>query len=205
MRNKLYKIAQLASLLLATAFTFSCWLDGNVGGGSCDWLEDCSETPEEKREREESERQAKEWRDSVLNSIAPCVDGTVKIGDQVWQKCNLNVKPSTGKSSCYNNDNANCQKFGRLYNWATAMALPDSCNKTNCDSQVAEKHRGLCPSGWHIPSNTDKYNLVQTVGRETGGKYLKTSVFGGLDSYGFSALLGGYGTSGTAHKKSILS
>jgi len=152
MRNKLYKIAQMASLLLALAFTFSCWMDGNAGCWGCT-------DPEEQREREreiEERKKDRERVESILNLLAPCVDGTVKIGDQVWQKCNLNVNPGTGKSVCYDNKPENCDKYGRLYDWETAMALPSgSCWSERCASQVSAKHRGLCPSGWHIPNDAD--------------------------------------------------
>jgi len=165
MRIKLTKMAKAAGLLLATALTLSCWMDGTWCWSDCGGA---GETPEEKEAREEREKY-------VLN-LPPCVDGTVKIGNQVWQKCNLNVEPSNGISSC-NNDNANCQRFGRLYDWAAANAV--------------------CPKGWHLPSKADWDELVATVGgKETAGKYLKTSGWGGLDSYGFSALPGGEGSLG---------
>jgi uncharacterized protein (TIGR02145 family) len=35
------------------------------------------------------------------------------------------------------------------------MALPKECGKTECKSQISEKHQGVCPSGWHIPSVAD--------------------------------------------------
>jgi len=44
---------------------------------------------------------------------------TVVIGTQTWFKRNLNYAVSG--SVCYGNDPDNCAKFGRLYNWETAM------------------------------------------------------------------------------------
>jgi len=124
--------------------------------------------------------------------LDPCKDGTVKIGTQVWQKCNLNVDPGTGKSMCYKNDSENCAKYGRLYDWATAMNLPSSCNESNCASQVSAKHRGLCPSGWHIPNDADWNKLINYVGGiSEAGKYLKVKGWDGRDPYGFSARPGG--------------
>jgi len=130
-------------------------------------------------------------------NLGPCIDGTVKIGDQVWQKCNLNVNPGTGKSACYDNNSENCVKYGRLYDWATAMNLPSSCNSSSCASQVSTKHRGLCPSGWHIPNDADWNKLINYVGGEDkAGKHLRVKGWSSsgtkaLDSYGFSALPGG--------------
>jgi uncharacterized protein (TIGR02145 family) len=110
-------------------------------------------------------------------------------------------------SKCYDNDPSYCNIYGSLYDWATAMNLPPSCNYNSCSNQIQYPHRGICPSGWHIPSSDDAALLVNQVGGyETAGKYLK--VAGGwwepysgienLDTWGFSALPGGgFSTSGS--------
>ncbi|GBU24192.1 hypothetical protein R83H12_00820 [Fibrobacteria bacterium R8-3-H12] len=127
-----------------------------------------------------------------------CTGGTVKIGTQVWQKCNLNV--AAAGSKCYNDDPANCDKYGRLYDWSTAMALSSSCNSSTCASQVGAKHRGICPNGWHIPRDAEWKTLTSYVGTNAGTKLKATSGWNssgnGTDDYGFAALPGGGGYSG---------
>jgi uncharacterized protein (TIGR02145 family) len=124
---------------------------------------------------------------------------TVKIGNQVWMAENLNYNAEGSK--CYDNDPANCGIYGRLYNWATAMALPPDCNSSSCSFQISAKHKGICPSGWHIPSDAEWQTLVNFAGgNEIAGKKLKTKnewkSGNGDDAYGFSALPGGLGVSG---------
>jgi uncharacterized protein (TIGR02145 family) len=97
---------------------------------------------------------------------------------------------------------ANCVKYGRLYDWATAMALPSKCNSKLSTSDAAcaisAKHRGICPSGWHIPSGADWDILVDYAGGwKIAGKKLKAKSGwndngNGTDDFGFSALPGGY-------------
>jgi uncharacterized protein (TIGR02145 family) len=135
---------------------------------------------------------------------------TVRIGEQVWFADNLNYAPSSGTFiSC---DTYNCSTYGRLYDWSTAMGFSSSCNSTSCSSQIQSKHQGICPSGWHIPSNADWDKLYRfadgTSGTSspydspTAGKHLKSksgwnsySGIENLDTYGFSALPGGNGYS----------
>jgi uncharacterized protein (TIGR02145 family) len=134
---------------------------------------------------------------------------TVNINGQVWMAENLDY--SVSGSKCYGNDDANCTKYGRLYDWATAMALP-GCGYGNCAEQISAKHRGICPENWHIPSKAEWDALAAYIGSDKGcascdAKHLKAqsgwydcgvsgSSYSCLDTYGFSALPGGGGGSG---------
>jgi uncharacterized protein (TIGR02145 family) len=148
-----------------------------------------------------------------LAAMEYCSNGTIEIyktvviGTQTWMAENLNY--DVVGSKCYNNQESNCDTYGRLYDWSTAMALPSSCNSTSCSGQVNAKHKGICPPGWHIPSNADWDELMTAVGgSSTAGTYLKatsgwyncgSSGSGNSylceDTHGFSALPGGYGYS----------
>jgi len=132
---------------------------------------------------------------------------TVVIGEQVWLARNLNYAAPGKCGGDYNNlkdeNTKYCDAYGRLYDWATAMALPEECNSEffSCTSQIKAKHQGICPSGWHIPNKDDWDNLVDYVESNNdcnncAAKYLKaTSGWNdngnGQDTYGFSALPGG--------------
>ena len=141
---------------------------------------------------------------------------TVKIGEQWWMAENLNYAytgvpfkdgnyTSDSTSWCYDNDAANCVKYGRLYTWAAAMdsagIIPGNtangcgygkdCNLGNV------KIRGVCPEGWHLPTEAELIALFKAVGgKETAGIMLKSTEGweyngNGSDSYFFSALPAG--------------
>jgi uncharacterized protein (TIGR02145 family) len=87
---------------------------------------------------------------------------------------------------------SNCDIYGRLYRWATAMAISSVYNKVDYNSTA--KHKGVCPSGWHIPSDDEWTTLKDYVGGNSGTKLKATSGWtykgNGRDTYGFSALPG---------------
>jgi len=125
----------------------------------------------------------------------------VLIGTQTWMAKNLNYDvPDVSTDVCYSGTASNCITYGRLYNWATAMDIEATYN-TNSFTAPA-KHRGICPSGWHIPSDADWSTLVNYADSITSGTKLKAtsewttntmySPIPGKDNFGFSALPGGY-------------
>jgi len=125
---------------------------------------------------------------------------TVVIGTQTWMARNLSY--NAAGSRCYDNLGNNCATYGRLYDWAAAMDLPSNCNYNTCSEQISTKHKGICPSGWHIPSSADWDALMKAVGgAHTAGRYLKAAwgwnisdvpISSATDKYGFSALPGGH-------------
>ncbi|MBR4916301.1 MAG: fibrobacter succinogenes major paralogous domain-containing protein [Fibrobacter sp.] len=128
---------------------------------------------------------------------------TVIIDRQMWMAQNLNYE--TEKSFCYNNDPANCEKYGRLYTWGAAMDSAGkwsyngkNCGYRNWNCSPTYPVRGICPEGWHLPDTTEFNRLFFAIGkRAVIGKMLKStsdwnSGSEGLDSYSFSMLPSGY-------------
>jgi uncharacterized protein (TIGR02145 family) len=139
-------------------------------------------------------------RNITYGSVTDSRDGksyrTVRIGNQTWMAENLNFNAEN--SRCYDDDPANCAKYGRLYDWSTVMGFSSGCNSSSCASQVQSRHRGICPVGWHVPSDAEWETLVNFAGgSSTAGTKLKSAtgwyINTGTDDFGFSALPGGYG------------
>lgn len=138
---------------------------------------------------------------------------TVKIGDQWWMAENLRVTKykngvdisyitngdewshlATGGYSAYNNNTDNVFPYGYLYNW---FAVDDS--------------RGICPEGWHVPSDQEWMELEIYLGmsktevdsfgwrgtdqggklKEAGTDHWMTPNTGATNETGFSALPSG--------------
>ena len=142
----------------------------------------------------------------TIGSITDSRDGqsykTVSIGTQTWMAQNLNYE--TANSYCYSNTPSNCTKYGRLYRWAAAMdsAGTWSANGKGCgDAKTCTPTypvRGVCPTGWHLPTKAEFETLFTAVGgSSTAGKMLKSTSGwnrsgNGSDAYSFSALPAGH-------------
>ncbi|GBD86851.1 fibrobacter succinogenes major domain (Fib_succ_major) [bacterium BMS3Abin03] len=88
---------------------------------------------------------------------------------------------------CYDDDPANCDTYGGLYQWNETMQYitPDS---------TTPGVQGICPPGWHIPTLDEFTTLSDAVGGD--GNALKeigqgTGGGAGTNTSGFSALLAG--------------
>jgi len=208
--RSLKKIPLMAAFGLALTFTFGCLEDKFpfLGGGSSNNTQGgCPNL-------------------AISGNMLYCGGQnykTVTIGKQVWMAQNLNYDvPGNYTDLCYSNVSANCTKYGRLYNWATAMALPPECNSSPLDEKKCviktPYHRGICPEGWHIPS-AEEWSILMYFGESrlkaktgwnnyeydpccnpydgciNGCKKKKVMEPGnGTDDYGFVALPGGGGT-----------
>lgn len=154
---------------------------------------------------------------------------TVTIGNQVWMAENLktthyedgtpiplitdNIEWSNlgnnniDKGYCYyNNDESNGPgKYGALYTWAAAM------NGENSSNENPSGIKGICPTGWHLPSDEEWIELEMHLGmsrteaeqlglrgtneggklKEIGTSYWSAPNTGATNESGFSALPGG--------------
>ena len=152
---------------------------------------------------------------------------TVKIGSQWWMAENLNyayLQPTAEEDSssfCFDNLPENCEKYGRLYLWSAMMdsagVFPENTKTKGCGNGVecwgAEKVRGVCPKGWHVPDKSEWWTLGEALDAFSivekdsvdeihywGDKLMTTSGWSdergvdknGTDEYGFSALPGGF-------------
>jgi uncharacterized protein (TIGR02145 family) len=103
---------------------------------------------------------------------------TIVIGTQEWMAENLNTSiyrngdaiptnlddatwaaTTSGAWAYYNNDASFACPYGKLYNWFTCVDA-----------------RGLCPVGWHVPSDAEWTVLTEFLGGESvaGGKMKST-------------------------------
>ena len=94
---------------------------------------------------------------------------------------------------CYDNDTANCDRYGGLYQWAEMMGFNDSCNTKSCAHLIQENHQGICPNGWRLLTYDDFYIIVNSNGNQDGVKGTRSTFgFGGSNDTGYSLVGAGY-------------
>jgi len=123
---------------------------------------------------------------------------TVQIGSQCWMAENINIGVMISGSIdqtdngviekyCYNDSISYCDIYGGLYQWDEIMKYT-----TGLGAQ------GICPAGWHIPTNDEYTTLKDFLGSNNGGKMKEAGTShwyppntGATNSSGFTGLPGG--------------
>ena len=143
---------------------------------------------------------------TVNFNFIPCTDAdnnhyaTLQIGTQIWMAENLNVGIRVNGNQAqtdndiiekyaYNDDAGNNSIYGGLYSWDEMMQY-----------QTPESAKGICPDGFHIPTNLEWTTLSNYLNSETAsGAKLKETGFdhwfspnmGATNESGFTGLPGG--------------
>ena len=95
----------------------------------------------------------------------------ITIGSQVWMAENLNygkqilndqeaLKNNVVEKYCYEDNPEYCKTLGGLYNWDEMMQY------NNSDDNIKGETQGVCPDGWHIPTNDEWQILADYLGGE---------------------------------------
>ncbi len=93
--------------------------------------------------------------------------GWVVIGQQKWMSENLNFY-TPGGSWYYDNDSLEyAESYARLYAWVIAMDGAESSNDNPSGVQ------GICPPGWHLPSDAEWDELIDFLDSDEPANLLK--------------------------------
>ena len=108
----------------------------------------------------------------------------MQIGTQCWMASNLDYGiqvPGNGhqrdnctiEKYCYNDNPGNCTTMGGLYQWDELMHYDNITS-----------FQGLCPPGWHVPSETEWNTLFNVfLGSGFAGSPLKSTGYSGFDAH----------------------
>ena len=133
----------------------------------------------------------------------------VDISGQCWMRYDMRTVPSNfSPAPTWVNDTHNgwsgydpsgpFANEGRFYQWSAAM--------NDIDGSTPERAQGVCPTGWHVPSDCEWMYLENNLGMSTAdqgltgvwrgsgtvGSDLSALTSSGNNNSGFSALLSGY-------------
>ncbi|MHC1776540.1 MAG: FISUMP domain-containing protein [Lentimicrobium sp.] len=141
------------------------------------------------------------------------VYNTVQIGAQCWMKENLNIGARVNRNQeqtnnnviekyCFTDDESACVDYGGLYQWAEMVQyLNGASNTVSWNPVPSGDVRGICMTGWHLPSDEELTTLVNYLGgdnvaggkmKETGEAHWNPPNTGADNSSGFTALPSGF-------------
>ncbi|MBN2776030.1 MAG: hypothetical protein JXR36_00215 [Bacteroidales bacterium] len=116
---------------------------------------------------------------------------TISIEDKCWMAANLNVGTqitgatnasdnSTIEKFCYSDNSANCDTYGGLYQWNEAM-----------EYTTTQSTQGICPTGWHIPSDSEVKELEISIGMLPADADIENNWRGAAQGIGTAMKAGG--------------
>jgi uncharacterized protein (TIGR02145 family) len=147
---------------------------------------------------------------STVTDVDNNIYNTVAIGTgataQCWTKTNLRVTKyndgtpipdltlagwpaNTGARTVYGGSSpvtGYVDTYGYLYNWYAAAGIVSSGGSST---------KNICPSGWHVPTNSDWNNLISFLGTNPGTQLKENSSLWttpGSNTSGFTARPSGY-------------
>lgn len=130
----------------------------------------------------------------TVTDIDGNIYNTVEIGTQIWLQSDMKVLHYPDGSPIievwsYNDNDSLANIYGRLYTWDAAM-----------NYSTVEKTQGICPNGWHIPSDDEWSTLGNFLGgdliaggklKESGSTHWNSPNIGATNESGFTALPAG--------------
>jgi uncharacterized protein (TIGR02145 family) len=72
------------------------------------------------------------------------------------------------------------------------MQLPSRCNTESCADSIKPNQQGICPDGWRLLTRDDFYIVLHADNNKYGIKGVRSEVFGGQNSTGYSLVGAGY-------------
>lgn len=110
------------------------------------------------------------------------LDKAINIGTRINGSVEITTDATAGiKKWCYNDYEPYCTSDGGLYTWHMAMYLSNACNSSSSGdcapsayltgSGASAKRQGICPKGWHLPSDYEWWyaeDYVQRIATPTG-------------------------------------
>jgi uncharacterized protein (TIGR02145 family) len=158
--------------------------------------------------------------DPIIDSRDGKTYTTIQIGTQCWMSQNLNIGTKVNGSAeqtnnsiiekyCYNDLESNSDIYGGLYQWAEMVQYQNGAtNYLSWNPVPTGNVVGICPTGWHLPSDAEWTVLATSLGgtaiaggkmKETGTSHWLTPNTGATNSSGFTGLPSGVRNTSTSH------
>lgn len=124
------------------------------------------------------------YRSAVSNDSFTVMAQNLNYAEMTIDSITTVFDDSKVEKRCYKDDPWYCDNyFGALYTWSEAMGLPKVCDSVGvaenpkCNIDLSKKVQGVCPTGWHVMTETEWKHMTTSNGYSAVWSVLSKAVW----------------------------
>ena len=124
------------------------------------------------------------YRSAVSNDSFTVMAQNLNYAEMTIDSITTVFDDSKVEKRCYKDDPWYCDNyFGARYTWSEAMGLPKVCDSVGvaenpkCNIDLSKKVQGVCPTGWHVMTETEWKHMATSDGYSAVWSVLSKAVW----------------------------
>ena len=124
------------------------------------------------------------YRSAVSNDSFTVMAQNLNYAEMTIDSITTVFDDSKVEKRCYKDDPWYCDNyFGARYTWSEAMGLPKVCDSVGveenpkCNIDLSKKVQGVCPTGWHVMTETEWKHMATSNGYSAVWSVLSKAVW----------------------------
>ena len=135
-------------------------------------------------QRDDKTYKTVKYRSAVSNDSFTVLAQNLNYAEIMIDSTTTEFDDSKVEKRCYKDDPWYCDNyFGARYTWSEAMGLPKVCDSVGveenpkCNIDLSKKVQGVCPTGWHVMTETEWKHMATSNGYSAVWSVLSKAVW----------------------------